>query len=423
VTPTVGFDFAVASGGNGVPSVPGLRDALDDAWGGEDAHPGSDWVALDRTVTAVEQAARAQPGPEVAALAEYGITLLTTDGADRDRRLRLAERLLAAHALACRAGAVHPHRLAEWLLYRQVDHPDGPPVPLADYLSALGEDGLAAYRAGAEALCDALPVVGFGEAARYDRRRWAVLRVVDELARHTGDVDLRVRSLATDLSSGWHYLRVAGVLQEEGRVEQALEWVQRGLRMTGKGPARLRLIDVAVDECLRVGWFDRAMELRERAFRESPDLATYLRLRGLAGRTEQWPQRRESLLRPLHEGAAQDVRHSTALVRILLWEGEQDAAWRAAQRHGCSDDAWQALAEERAERHPGEAIAVYRDLVEHELAEEGEDDGRVADMLEQLRVLFTRTGQPDAFSRYLDGIKSRHTTDRELLDELSRRGL
>jgi tetratricopeptide (TPR) repeat protein len=414
----------VASGGNGAPGVPRLRDALDGAWGGESVGARPDWAGLDRVVSAVEQVARAHPGPEVTALAEYGVDLLSSGPGDEpETRTRLAGRLLAAHALACRAGAANPRQLAEWLLRRQVDHPDGPPVRLADYLATLGDAGLAAYRAGAEALCAALPVVGYGEVPRYDRHRWAVLTLVDELARHTGDVDLRVRSLATDLSSGWHYLRVAGVLQEAGRIEQAVEWVQRGLGVTAKGPVRLRLIDVAVDECLRVGWFDRAMELRERAFRESPDLATYLRWRGLAAETERWSERREALLRPLREHAAQDERHSTALVRILLWEGEQEAAWRAAQQHGCADDAWQALAEERAERHPGEAIAVYRDLVEHGLEEAGEADGRVADLLEQLRVLFTRTGQPDAFSRYLDGIKSRHTTDRELLDELARRGL
>ncbi|WP_137811736.1 hypothetical protein [Gandjariella thermophila] len=409
----------MASGSDSGPSVPELRDALDEALrGGE-----SDWAALDRAVGAVEQAARTRPDPQLIALAEYGVAALTGDDGDRQRRHGLAGRLLAAHAIACRSGTADPTRLAKWLLRLRVEHPDPPQVRLADYLAALGETGLAAYREGAEALCAALPVVGYGEAPRYDRRRWAVLAVVDELARHTGDVDLRVRLLATDLSSGWHYLRVAGVLQEAGRVAEALEWVQRGLQVTGKGPARLRLIDVAVDECLRVGWFDRAMELRERAFRESPDLSTYLRLRGLAAEDERWPQRREDLLRPLHENAARDVRQSTALVRILMWEGEQEAAWRTAQQHGCTDDAWQALAEERAERHPGEAIAVYRDLVEHELEEDGEDDTRIADMLEQLRLLFTRTGQPDAFSRYLDGIKSRHTTDRELLDELARRGL
>jgi uncharacterized Zn finger protein len=414
----------MASGTDGTPTVVRLGGALENALRHDDAHQEPDWASLDRTVRAVQKLARSHPTPDVVALAERGIAALVANRAtDRRRLTDLADRLLAAHAVACRASGIDPDHLAEWLVRLQLDHPDGPQVRVADYAAALGDTGLVAYRDAVEALCDALPTIGFGEVHREDRHRWAVRRLVQDLVDHTADVDLQVKLLATDLSSGWHYLRVAGVLQEAGRVEQALEWVRRGLRVTSTGPAALRLVDLAVDECLQLGWFDQARELRERAFRENPDLSTYLRLRVLAWQGAEWPARREALLRPLHERAADDVRQSTALVRILLWEGEKEAAWRVAQQHGCADEAWWALADERAERHPADAIEVYRDLVEQELEDDTEDGGRVADLLEQMRGVFTRTGRPDAFSRYLDGIKSRHVDDRRLLDELARRGL
>jgi hypothetical protein len=35
-------------------------------------------------------------------------------------------------------------------------------------------------------------------------------------------------------------------------------------------------------------------------------------------------------------------------VRVLLWEGEDEAAWHEAQTGGCSDDLWLRLADRRA---------------------------------------------------------------------------
>ncbi|KAA2265717.1 hypothetical protein F0L68_03860 [Solihabitans fulvus] len=384
---------------------------------------------LTSAAAALEQLARTEPTGDVAALAEQVIEAISAAARTATQRAHeltdLAQRTLRAHAEVCRRASGDPHRLADWLLNLQLAYPEGPEVQLADYADALGEDGLDRYRNLAREWFAELPTVEFGETGRYDRHRWALLRIMEEVAEYSRDVDLQILVLSKDLSSGWHYLQVATVLQEAGRSGEALDWVQRGLAATGGRGAAPRLIDLAVDECLRMGWFDRAIELRTRAFRDQPRLDTYLRLRALAEHADDWPDRRAEVLRWLGDcpPERQMVRNSV-LVRILLWEGEQEAAWRAATERGCTDEVWSALAQARAEEHPGDAITVYRGILDQQLSVHTElDHEDVAAMLEQLRALFHRTGKPDDFARYLDGVKSRHAADRRLLDELTRRGL
>jgi len=391
--------------------------------GGDD--PGQ---ALTEVVAALEGLVRAAKVTDAVELAEYVVESLASALARLPERVavlrELADRALAAHATACRLHQGDPLRLARWLLSLQVEHPEGPQVQLTDYAGALGTAGLSAYREAAESLCGALPVLEFAQRPVFDRRRWAVLRVAEDLAEHLGDVDLHVTALAKDLSSGWHYLRIATLLQEAGRSEQVLEWVGRGLTASGWRGVASRLVDVAVDECVRMGWFDRAVSMRMRIFSNQPAMDTYLRLRTVAEHAGSWPEQRDLVLRRLADGSG-DVAVNSVLVRVLIHDEQPDAAWQTAVAHGCTDEVWAELARVRSTDHPGDAIAVYRGLVEQALDDDthAHNEALVVELLAQLRTLFTRTGRQDAFNSYLDGVKGRHIADRQLLDELTKRGL
>ena len=391
--------------------------------GGDD--PGQ---ALTEVVAALEGLVRAAKVTDAVELAEYVVESLASALARLPERVAvlrvLADRALAAHATACRLHQGDPLRLSRWLLSLQVEHPEGPQVQLTDYAGALGSAGLSAYRDAAEALCGALPVLEFAQRPVFDRRRWAVLRVAEDLAEHLGDVDLQVTALAKDLSSGWHYLRIATLLQEAGRSEQVLEWVGRGLSASGWRGVASRLVDVAVDECVRMGWFDRAVSMRMRIFSNQPAMDAYLRLRTVAEHAGSWPEQRDVVLRRLADGSG-DVAVNSILVRVLIHDEQPDAAWQTAVAHGCTDEVWAELARVRSTDHPGDAIAVYRGLVEQALDDDthAHNEALVVELLAQLRTLFTRTGRQDAFNSYLDGVKGRHIVDRQLLDELTKRGL
>ena len=58
----------------------------------------------------------------------------------------LARELLALHARACDAGVAHPVELAAWMVRFGFDDQDFFEVDPVRYASALGEEGLAAYR-------------------------------------------------------------------------------------------------------------------------------------------------------------------------------------------------------------------------------------------------------------------------------------
>ncbi|MFB9433137.1 hypothetical protein [Streptoalloteichus tenebrarius] len=392
------------------------------------------WVArLRAALDSLRRCVEDGRADEVLPLAEDLVAALA-EVADRDPGSgagELAEEALAVHAAAARAAGVDRRRLAGWLVSLQLDHPEGPEVSLVEYAGVLGSEGLAEYRRRAEELCAELPTVPFGQPPRLDRRRWAVLRLVEELAEHTGDVDLQVAVLAKDLSTGWQYLRIATVLQEAGRSEEVLRWVERGLAATRGRGAAARLVDLAVDECLRQGWAERALGLLRTAFQRRPGLDTYLRLRAVAEPLDRWPRERAALAAALEwtdtpaaggEPTRADLERGSALVRILLWEGDHEGAWRVAQERGCDEDTWSVLAHGRADTHPEQALTVYRRLVERRLAEPRAATEQVPELLDQLRVVADRSGRPDDFTHYLDEVKTRHAADRELLDALIQRG-
>ena len=138
-----------------------------------------------------------------------------------------------------------------------------------------------------------------------------------------------------------------------------------------------------------------------------------------------WAETRDQALEVLRARAARDGGYANAtLVRVLLDEQRPDEAWTATQQGGCTDDLWLALAERRAMSHPGDAVGVYRRLVEAAVGQGTRDAYREAAALaEQIRHLHQRAGMLDAFPVWLDALKARHKRKRNLMAELSQRGL
>ncbi|MBP2478284.1 hypothetical protein JOF53_007156 [Crossiella equi] len=300
------------------------------------------WQRLHQVVQSLHDLVDDGRAPEAVTFAEQVVEVLA--GAAHqvtgqwDELADLAQRALGAHAAACRLVRPDPYRLAGWLIRLQLNHPDGPEPRLADYAETLGANGLAHYRQGAESACRALPTIRFGQRARLDSHRHAVVRLVQELAEHLAEVDLHVQALATDLSTAWQYLRIASVLEDAGRSEQALAWVERGLVAAKGTPAVPRLVDLAVDQCVRLGRLDRAVELRRTAFRARPGLDSFLKLRAVADHDKAWERERQRVLRWLRQPGEDDLARNTVLVQVLLWEGDRDGARAAAGERGCADE-------------------------------------------------------------------------------------
>jgi uncharacterized Zn finger protein len=295
---------------------------------------------------------------------------------------------LALHAGACRAAPPDPERLARWLVDLELDGPGWPEVDLGDY-----------------------------------HRRFVITHLMEQLAELDQDTDHLIQIIAADLSSGWQYLRIATILQDAGRDDDALTWAERGLQAGSERPDP-RLADLAVDLYLRAGRVDDAVSLRRAVFERDPNQATYQALRSATLPTGRWPETRDQALAILHARAAQGGYANAILIRVLLDEQRHADAWAAAQRGGCTDDLWLVLAEQRAATHPHDAIGVFQRLAEAAIGQGTKGAYQeAAGLAERIQRLHLGTGMPEAFSIWLDGMKARHKRKRNLIAELSRRGL
>ncbi|MFI9010137.1 SWIM zinc finger domain-containing protein [Actinosynnema sp. NPDC053489] len=358
--------------------------------------------------------------PDVAiTLSEYALELLEdaaervddSDGGVWEALTRVQE----IHLAACEAGSPDPLALAERLLTRALDsefevfHDVVP-----DYERVLGPAGLARYRELVEAAWHALPPERSRERGN---RASTVKHLVERLAESTGGADALVEVMARDVTSAYDALRIAERLHADGRDDEALTWLERGLTEYGPAP---RLRALAADLHLRAGRHEEAAELRYAAFAEHPTLAAYRALREAAATGfRPWRDRALALLTTTPEPGA-----NSTLVEILLDEGDADAAWQAVQRGGCQADLHLRAARARAATHPADAIPVLLDNADRVIEQRSRDAYRSAvHLLAEAKRLSTRCGLHEDFHRHLTTLRHDHRTKWALRQELDRAGL
>lgn len=83
---------------------------------------------------------------------------------------------------------------------------------------------------------------------------------MESLAEASGDIEQHVAVISRDLSSGYAYWRIAGIYRQAGLHDQALAWVEKGLRAFPKNTDS-RLRDFAAEEYHRRKRHADAMKL------------------------------------------------------------------------------------------------------------------------------------------------------------------
>lgn len=370
--------------------------------------------------------------PEPAAnLAEYALALL--EGAagqvdDSDGGLRAAiDRAQEIHLDACSAAGPDPVALAELLVARALasDY-EVFLTALPDYEPVLGPTGLARYRELVERAWRDLPPKTPHE---YGGRRFVVTYLMEQLAECSGGADALIEVIARDVTSGYDMLRIAERLCADGRDDEALEWLGRGM---AEYPPDSRLRTLAADCHVRAGRHLEAGELLWTNFADRPSLETYLALHdATAERFPAWRERAIAVLRAQPAASARFTPmpyarpsgHST-LVEVLLWERDADAAWQAAVDGGCRDDLWLRLARQRATTHPTDAIPVLLAAADQSIGHKKRDSYRIAaNLLVEAGSLFTRCGREEEFRAHLAALRTAHRPKRALREELDRANL
>jgi len=335
------------------------------------------------------------------------------------------------HLRACLEGSPDrvalAERLADWALRSKWEvFLDAVPR----YAGVLGPDGLARFRQIVDAAWSGLPPLAPGDHSTYGDGRFQVTYQKEALAALDGDVVGLVAVRAHDLSSPYAFLRVAEVLVGAGRDDEALDWLERGVA-TFPDRRDPRLTQLAAECHLRAGRGAAAVGLAWEIFQQHPSLERYQRLREYATADDTWTRWREQALDTLRARPKADPAkaerldrpgsgHST-LVEVLVWEGELDAAWAAAQHGGCSEGMWLELARLRAADHPRDALPVLHRHIGAAIEVKNRRGYRHAvDLLTELRAIYEAAGDGAGFAAYVRSLRAQHARKRAFVEELDR---
>jgi uncharacterized Zn finger protein len=327
-----------------------------------------------------------------------------------------AGELLDVHLRACQAAPPEPVSLGDYLADLLLGDSELEPY-LGDYTGLLGDDGLATVR---ERIAEA-----------YAERPadWRAKSLMEAMAKADGDVDALIAIYAAGLDDrGWSHLRIARVLDEAGRDDEALDWAERGLREVAHPDQQL--VDYLASRYGAAGRDDDVLSLRRDRFHAQRNLANYQGLRQAATDVGAWPAQRDQALALLREDARQwrttvswAWTDGPVLVDALLDDGDLDAAWAAA-KDAATDAQWLRLADACAATRPADALAVYLRTVGSLKKLTGNDVyQRMATLLLAARACHEALGTTTEFRRYVAVLRMDQKRKRNLMKILDQNGL
>ena len=431
---------AAKTAGKGV-ALDTYRKAIDqavDAVSGDDFEDVYGYASgIGEAIDPIEKLLKVGRASEAMALAEHALDAIEGIMGSVDDSYGhvgdLLQRLEEIHLKACRQAKPDPadlaRRLFHWEMHGNWGTFDG---AAKTYSAVLGKTGLAEYRKQAEAEWAKLPVLEPGRRdADSNGKRYRITRIMEELARSSGDVKALVALKKRDLSSSWAYFQVAEAYRQAGQQDEALEWAERGIKAF---PNRIDpgLREFLADAYHRRKRHDDALDLIWKGFTENRSLMAYKSLKAHAGRAGQWKAWRTEALAYLREQAAGEKAKSgggrwagsrlgdhSALVEVFLWEKDVDAAWKEAKAGGCSGDLWRRLAEKREKDHPGDAVEVYRKMIGPTL---GRTDkvayGEAMGLLRKVQGLMVRMRKKGEFKKVLAEVRAGNRMKRNFIKML-----
>ena len=273
------------------------------------------------------------------------------------------------------------------------------------YKEVLGPTGLATYR-------DLAENATFTRPEERDR-------ILESIARATGRIEDLIAVLARDLSTADRFTRIIAACRQAANQPQALTWAERGHKLY---PTSVALRETLADEYHQANRSEDALKLIWKAYAESPGLPLYEVLKRHAERANDWPEHRDRALGLIRSkiAASKGKQDHSALVEILLAEGNPEEAWREAQAAGCASHLWLQLAEAREKKHPGDAAPIFLKRADEELARvrNSNYDVPIALLLRAAKLM-KKLGAMPHFHRHLDALREQHKTKRKFLDLLN----
>lgn len=341
---------------------------------------------------------------------------------------RACQRAIDLYARACREGRPNGVRLGRRLAKFRLASPGWPDVALNDFLPALGDKGVAAYRRAVDAAAEQAEAQG-------DRPGFELGSMLLELADLDGDVDRAVELLSREEHP--QYAAIIERLVAAGRRDEALTRLDRAVaesRIDAPGPDPWRDADNpywvrpgrALDLYLEAGRSGDALDLARDLFHSDPGPAA---LDLLLATAERLGRREEELDSVLAWVDGRDWRTGDTPIALALHLGDVDRAWAAADRWGV-DLAWASLADVEPQPRPDDAIELYRRDIERTLLKTGRPSARrAAAGAVRMRLIAAAAdardggGRVEAFTAWVGGLRQTHRRRPTVGQEFDREGL
>jgi uncharacterized Zn finger protein len=301
------------------------------------------------------------------------------------------------------------------------------------YADVFGAEGLAEYRRLAESEWARVRQLGPGDSdeERYGKRS-RITHMMEALARQTGDPEALVEVKRRDLSHSYSYLQIAEIYRDAAQYDEALKWAEQGMRAFPQRDSRL--VEFLAREYHRRDRHDDAMKLIWKQLVESPFLKNYQELRAHARKVRpqpNWPAWRDKALAHLRgviqkekqeEKTSKNHWHwaghadNSRLVEVFLWERRHDEAWQEASAGGCSERLWLRVAGTREEKHPGDAVPIYKEMIAP-ILKPGNNAAyaEAVKLLDKIRELMVRLGREIDFEDYLAALRVEYKRKRNFI--------
>lgn len=108
---------------------------------------------------------------------------------------------------------------------------------------------------------------------------------------------------------------------------------------------------------------------------------------------------------------------------MLLLDGNPEQAWIEARAGGCGRGQWLELARLRESEHPEDALPIWREEVDREIAAmSNQSYASAAATVERVGRLMSAAGRGAEFAPYVAGLRESHRRKRNLMKLFAERG-
>lgn len=327
--------------------------------------------------------------------------------------------LLTLHHKGCQRSGIAAEALAGRLLRWQLSSlAIGTGEVMRRYADLLGRRGRDAYERTVQSEWDRLrsngDLIAPDQRARFTR----LAGLLEQLAERHGDIDLLIAVRSHRLEDASGYLDLARMCKRKRREDLALHWARRGRNLFAACEAE-ELYEFLAAEYEARGEWKEAIEILFELFSARPTLGCYQRMTACGRQIGEWslwreralnmPRQKDSAPTPATRSSRAPTPDQSAMVSILLWEDDEEAAWRAAQQGGCDDDLWQELAKRLAAKRPDESLRIYKRLVaKYADGKNSYAYERAIELLRRIGRLMKKRKHRDEFLAYVQSLRETH---------------